>query len=189
MLNTFGFRREWIVLDFEETLRRVRIASTSTTAPIALADAIASATLGVRVAYTTEIVPTPADAIDAFLAKATSSPEELTLVELAVRRAPLAGAPNVTIGLPDDEPVTLAARQLSMWSGTPFANARNIASMKLKMFDKRVRLTVTPHGAGEAVVRYSDHALSSRERELFEEHMRVAHGIHVLPREVVRHAA
>lgn len=189
IVNTFGFRREWIVLDFAADLARVRVASTSSAAPLALADAIAGAALGVAVDYIPEIVPTPADAVDTFLAKATRDPAQLTLVEIAVRRAPLAGAPNVTIGLPDDESVTDAARQLSLWSGTTFATARNLASLKLRMFEKRIRLTLSPHGADHVVVRYADHMLSSRERELFEENMRVAHGIHVLPREVVRHAA
>lgn len=183
--NTFGFEREWIVLDFDEDLRRVRICSLSPDAPLQLANRIASAYFDQKVHYDNEYIVTDGNAIVEFLGSLRREPERLPLVELVVRNSSLPGSPQLRFNARGNRSLAPALRQYSAVFGDPFERLADIESVKVFAFEKRVRLVFEPAGPNQTqyIVRYADQPLNGSDRRGFEQLMSREYGIAVLSTE------
>jgi len=189
--NTFGFSREWIILVFEQGLRRVQVCSVSPSVPPKLASRIATGFFGVPVNYTNEVIETSTETVAAFLRSLLAEPARLPLVELVTKGCGLDGAPQLRISDPGHTSIAPAVLQFARAFDNPLDNLDLVESLKVWFVDKRVKLLFEPvDKAGSAyVVRYADQPLDTRERREFEELMWTDYGIRVLSTEKKHHAA
>lgn len=183
--NTFGFEREWIVLDFDSDLRRVRIGSCSPDAPLQLANRITCTYFGQSVSYANERIASAQDKIAKFLRSLCNTPSRLPLVELVIRNSDLAGAPQLRFNALGNESLAPALSQFSAAFGYPLQRLTDIESIKLLVFKRRVRLIFepVPSDSMQYVVRYTDQSLDDQRRREFERMMVQDYGIAVLPSE------
>ncbi|MCG8419580.1 MAG: hypothetical protein MJE77_16740 [Proteobacteria bacterium] len=183
--NTFGFEREWIILDFEPDLRRVHICSVSPDVPLVLANRIAGAFFGHSVHYQNESMATSAEAISAFLQSLLDVPNKLPLVEMVIQNSGLDGSPQLRLNEPENASLALAVRQFGGAFGNPLEPIEDIESIKVYMFKKRVKMIFERADEdGDAfVVRYADQPLNGNERRTFEQTMEHDYGLSVLSTE------
>jgi hypothetical protein len=182
--NTFGFEREWIILDFEPDLHRVHVCSASPDVPLLLANRIASAFFGRSVAYTNEAIATSADTIAAFLQSLLADVAALPLVELTIQNSSLATAPQLRLNALKNASLAQAIRHFAAAFGSPLHAIRDIESLKVYAFGKRIKMKFEPgKDENEFVVRYADQSLNGKERRAFERRMAQDHGISILSTE------
>lgn len=180
--NTFGYEREWIVLDFARGLKRVQICSVSRDVPVRLANQLASACFGHDVRYENESHETGRKNLSAFLRALAEGDSEARLVELSLRNAGLDGSPQLRFNDPYNESIVPALQQYAAAFGDPLETPEDLESLKIHTLGKRVKMVfepVDPDG-GSFVVRYGDQPLATQERRQFEDWMRRDHGIAVL---------
>lgn len=183
--NTFGWEREWIVLEFEPDLRRVHICSESPDVPLILANRLASSFFGEDVTYENESLVSASDRVLAFVESLLNEPEKLPLVEVVVSNSPLEGAVQLRLNDPDNRSIAPAVNHLVAVLGVnPLRDIPDIESIKVHRFKKRVKVVFeqVPDG-DDLVVRYSDQPLTGKERREFESAMEHDYGLTVLSTE------
>jgi len=180
-----GYRPEWIILDFEEGAKRVRISSISVSVPLEIANRIASEYYGAPCEYENEAETTYGKQIAVSLRKlASAKKEEVRMVELVVRNSPLDGSPKLKITDPDSNCIGDGIAHFEKAVGKLLDSVEEIESVKVSFRKKRVSLIFEAlDGKEKYVVRYSDHRLNANERKLFESYMKDTHEIPVLSTE------
>ena len=180
-----GYRPEWIILDFEEGAKRVRISSISVSVPLEIANRIASEYYGAPCEYENEAEITYAKQIAVSLRTlASAKDEEVRLVELVVRNSPHDGSPKLKITDPDSNCIGDGVAHFEKAVGKLLDSVEEIESVKVSFRKKRVSLIFEPlEEKDKDVVRYSDHRLNANERKLFENYMKDTHEIPVLSTE------
>lgn len=183
--NTFGFEREWIILDVEPDLRRVSICSISPDVPLLIANRIASTFFGKDVEYQNDTIETEADKISTFLHALVGRQGTLPLVELTAKNCGLDGSPQLRLNDQHNESIGPALQQFAAAFGNPLDHLGDIESIKVHAFKKRVKMIFEPvEGDDERfVVRYADQPLNGAQRREFEQMMEQEHGITVLSTE------
>jgi hypothetical protein len=182
-----GRHPEWIMLDFEEGAKRVRISSKHP-AVRRIADRIATAYFGDAREYDNETQPTPVKQIVAFLRQiAPLKAGDLLLVEVALKNSALRGAPKMRISDEDSNSLGPAIAHYEEALGPLLDKVASLESVKVLFKGKRVSLIFDPEIEGDEAydVRYSDQRINRAERELFEKFMRDTHAISVLSTEKV----
>jgi len=187
--NTFGFEREWIILEFEPDLRRVFICSDSPDVPLRLANRVASEFFATSVVYSNEAIVTSEAAVGAFLRSLVDDPEKLPLVELVVKNCGLDGSPQMRLNSQENESIASAVKQFGDTFGDPLAVVEDIESIKVYHFDKRIKMLFEVIGFTGYVVRYADQPLNGGERREFEKLMGDDYHINVLSTEKKQHDA
>ena len=178
---------EWIMLDFEEGAKRVRISSKHP-AVRKIADRVATAYFSDAREYDNETKPTPVKQVVAFLKKlAPVKSGDLVLVEVALTNCALKGAPKMRISDEDSNSLGPAIAHYEEALGPLLDKVAAIESVKVLFKKKRVGLLFDPEVEGDEAydVRYTDQRLNRTERELFENLMRETHAISVLSTEKV----
>ena len=183
--NTFGWEREWIVLEFEPDLRRVHINSVSPDVPLVIANRIASAFLGEDVAYDNESIVTSEEQIEVFLESLTEAPDQLPLVELTVKNCGLRGSPQLRVNNQENRTLAPVIAHFRTAVGSDLlAELEDIESIKVHRFNKRVKILFEATDFNdEFVVRYTDQPLTGTERREFETMMEHDYQITVLSTE------
>lgn len=174
-----GYSPEWIILDFFDEAKRVRIGATSIGIPLELANRIATDHFGAKCEYENESTFTPPALLQTFLkALRYERDDQLTLVEIALLNSPIKSSPKLRMSSHGQASVAPAVKDLEAKYGEVFLQPENIDSVKVLYAKKRVSVILEPEGANY-VVRYSDQRLNGTEREKFENHIRKRHGIKV----------
>jgi len=182
--NKHGFEREWIIFEFEPDLRRVFISSVDPRVPPQLAVKLAFEFFGEEVKYISETVATEEEKILDFLAAIVDDPDELPLVEIAVGNSPLDGAVQLKLSEQDNKSLAPALEQFAAKFEDLLQDVEDIASIKVHMFDKRIKMLFDSEDVHEGyVVRYADQPLNGKERREFEQMMENDHSIVVLSTE------
>lgn len=183
-----GHRREWIVLEFLESARRVNISSISVDVPLEIANRIASEYFGKPCEYENESAFTHPQQIRQFfecLRRGTDN--QLKWVELTMARTPLPGACGMKLSDPESRPIGPAVTRFEKSIGKLVSHLDDIDNIKVLFAGKRVSLQFEKPDEESLrdvfEVRYSDHRLNPRERRAFETHMRSTHEIPVLSTE------
>jgi hypothetical protein len=181
-----GYRAEWIILDFDDGVKRVNISSESPSIPLEIANRIVTEYYGTSCQYDNESEITYAKQIERFLKNLSGKQTgDLLLVELVARNSPLAGSPKIKITDPDSKPIGPAIAHFEKAVGNLLGAVEQLESVKVYFKKKRVSVIFeeVEGQQGEYVVRYSDHRLNGFERKPFEDFMRQAYGIPVLSTE------
>lgn len=188
--NTFGFEREWIVLEFEPDLKRVFICSVSPDTPLVLANRIAGKLFERSVEYANEIISTGEDNIVDFLQKLGTNQNGFPLVEVTVKNSGLDGSPQLRINDQSNDSIAPALSQLGGTFGHPLEVVEDIESIKVYHYKKRIKMIFEKlEGSDEKyVVRYADQPLNGSQRREFEQQIENEHGITVLSTEKKHHA-
>lgn len=183
----FGFRPEWIVLDFRDNGRRVDIASISMSIPLEIANGLAAAYFRGDCEYENEMQVTYRPQIDKFLEVLTRDGcDFLKLVEISVKNSPLDGAPTIKISSEDGESIAESVRHFEKSVGRIIDDVDMIKSIKGLYSGKRVKLLFqrVPDVKDGYDVRYTDNVLNARERRTIEAKLREEpHGLRVLSTE------
>lgn len=178
---------EWIMFDFEEGAKRVRISSKHP-AVRKIADRIASAHFGDAREYDNETKPTPVKQVIKFLRTiAPVKSGDLVLVEVALKKCALKGAPKMRISDEDSNSLGPAIAHYEEALGPLLDKVADIESVKVLFKKKRVGLLFDAEveGAEAYDVRYTDQRLNGSERGPFETLMKDTHEITVLSTEKV----
>lgn len=181
-----GFHPEWIVLDFEEGGKRVKISSRSDSVPLEMADRIATEYFGKSCKYDNETTVTYKAQIERFLGDVAQQPRgPLVLVEMVSRNSPLSGSPKVKISDDTSNSIGPALADFARAHGEPLGQVADLDSVKVRYRRKRISLIFeTLNGKDDEYdVRYTDHRLNGFERTPFEDYMRDAHGLEILSTE------
>jgi len=187
--NTFGFAPEWMVLEFEPDLHRVRVSSQSTDVPATLANQIATAFFGVPSEYENESIYTHADKLKGFLSTLIRDPDTLPLVELVSVSTRLLQAPVLRLSDRLNRSLAPTVRHFASAFGNPLDDVEGIRYLKVLWLQHRVKLVFEEGRTHNTfVVRYLDQPLGGDERREFERMMRDRYAITVLSTEK-RHAA
>jgi hypothetical protein len=179
-----GYRPEWIMLEFCDSAKQVRIASSSNGASLEIANQIASGYYGAPCEYENEHLVTYRQQLYLFLRRLQAEEDsELRLVELNVSNSPFDGAPEVRIR--DPRSVGPAIGHIEHTVGPMLADVDQVTSIKALFRGKRVTLHFRriEQADDEFAVRFSDQRLSPSERRDFEEHLKVTYAIAALPTE------
>ncbi len=152
-----GHDEELIVLQFMDDGRRVRASGRTATLPRALADAIASAWFEAPCAYVDDLTPAEPASLDRMLAALLMNQVEgLRLVELAVRAAPLPGAPELVLRTHDpDGDITAAVFEFEAKVGPLLDRLDDVLHLKLCFQGKPVEVDF-PRVAGRPIPRFAD---------------------------------
>jgi hypothetical protein len=187
--NTFGFEREWIVLEFEPDMRRVYICSISPDIPLVLANRIACKYFGQSVEYVNEIIDTREDDIVEFLRELGMNHNGFPLVEATVKNSGLDGSPQLRINDQSNESIASALGQFGSAFGHPLEVVEDIESIKVYHYKKRIKMIFEKikNNDDRYVVRYADQPLNGKQRREFEQSMENEHGIKVLSTEKKHH--
>lgn len=168
-----GYKPEWIILDFEESAKRVNISSDSVSIPLEIANRIASGYFGKTCEYANEREVTFAKQVEYFLSRIRDAKDgDLLLVEVVAANSPLEGAPKLKISDPGSCSIGSAIGHFEKVVGKLLTEIVHIESVKVLFHAKRVSLIFDKEGDQEFVVRYSDHRLNARERREFEKLMK-----------------
>lgn len=180
--NTFGFKREWIVMEFDTNMRRLNLSSKSAKEPVALANRIASTVLGEETSYVKARDVSDPARVDLFLRELVESPSAPPIVELTSDECGLEGAPEIRLRSRDGTSLSSAIAHFTSACSNPLEPVRRIKSLKILMFGKRVQLSfeVTPSGP---IVRYVDRPLTVSQRRDFERIMSEEYGLKVVSTE------
>jgi hypothetical protein len=181
-----GYRPEWIILDFEENAKRVRISSVSVNAPLEIANRIASGYFGKSCEYKNETEITYAKQIERFLKQIVNGGSiDLPLVEILIANSPLKGSHKIKITSPQSKSIGDGIDHFETAVGSILSEIENIESTKVYYCKKRVSLIFekVEGTKDEYVVRYADHKLNASERGQFETNMREVYGIPILSTE------
>jgi hypothetical protein len=181
-----GYRPEWIILDFDEGAKRVSISSISIIVPLEIANCIASEYYANSCEYDNESEITYTKQIEQFLKKlAGKETSDLLLVELVAANCPLDGSPKIKITDPDSNTIGPGIAHFEKAVGNVLGEIGRLESVKVLFRKKRVSLIFEQVNAkeGEYVVRYSDHRLNAKERDIFTKYVKEEYGITVLSTE------
>jgi hypothetical protein len=181
-----GYDPEWIILDFEEGAKRVKISSRSDAVPLEMADCVATEYFRKPCRYDNESTITYAAQIERFLDDvAPRSRGTLVLVEMAVRNSPLKGAPKLKVSDETSNSIGPALADFARALGEPLHRVEHLDSVKVHYRHKRISLIFEKLDGkdGEYDVRYTDHRLNGFERTPFEDYMRDEHGLEILSTE------
>jgi hypothetical protein len=183
--NIYGFEREWIILEVEPDLHRVHISSDSPDVPLEIANALGTRVFGRKVTYDNEAIETDEPQILAFLERLLAEPRVLPMVEFVARNSPLPGAPKLRLASPTSDSLAPAVAAVREKLGDVLATARDVESIKVYCFEKRVRVIFESLGQERPafVVRYADQCLNNRERRRFERTLRERYTLTVLSTE------
>lgn len=175
-----GYKPEWIILDFAQDGKRVRIASRSSFVPLRIANRVAAACFAKDCEYVNDSDATARKTVEKFMAHLrTDTKGPLILVELVANTTPLKGSPAVRISHPDSRHVGEALDHFEQKVGK--VPLDHIDSVKTLFRKKRVTL-IFDRAEDEADafdVRYSDHRLNAVERVEFVTLLRETHSIPV----------
>lgn len=181
-----GYKSEWIILDFEDGAKRVKISSVSVSVPLEIANRIASAYFGEECEYENESEITYAKQIQRFLGDIRDElVGPLMLVEVIAGNSPLEGSPKIKITDPGSGSIGQALTHFEGTIGKFMADIDCLESVKVLFQKKRVSLIFekVEGTTDEYVVRYSDSRLNGMQRPEFEQYMRDTHGIVILSTE------
>jgi len=183
--NTFGFEREWIVLEFEPDLKRVYICSVSPDIPLVLANRIAGKLFERSVEYVNEVISTDEGDIVGFLQQLGTNENGFPLVEVTVKNSGLDGSPQLRINDQSNDSIAPALGQLGGTFGHPLEVVEDIESIKVYHYKKRIKMIFEKlEGSDDKyVVRYADQPLNGTQRREFEQEMENEHGITILSTE------
>jgi hypothetical protein len=183
--NTFGFEREWIVLEFEPDMKRVLICSVSPDAPLNLANWIAGNIFHQNVEYVNESISINKDHITDFLTKLSDSSSTLPLVEVTAKNSGMEGSPQIRLNNPTNSTIAPALQQFSATYGNTFDDLEYIESIKVFAFHKRIKMLFErlTDATDVFVVRYADQPLNSKQRREFEAMINADFGITLLSTE------
>jgi len=179
-----GYRPEWIILDFEDGAKRVKISSMSVSVPLEIANRLATGYYGRECEYENESDVTYSKQLERLLRTLKDGKDSvLTLVEIMVANSPLEGSPKIKIT--DQSSICNAVGHFEKAVGSILDEIEHIESIKVCFHKKRVPLILEKidEDGDIYIVRYGDNALNHPERHLFEKHMRDTHGITVLSTE------
>ena len=179
-----GHNEELIMLQFLDEGRRVRLAAVTARLPRQLADAIATAWLGEHCQYVEDLSPAhPAAVRRMVTALLGREVDQVRLVELAVRNAPLAGAPELVLRAPDgDRDIAEAVGQFEATAGPLLDRLDDVLYVKVAYGDRRVVLDFLGKG-GAPVVRFSDGRMPKRDAQAFRKLVATQFGVPVHPGE------
>lgn len=179
-----GFHPEWIILDFSDDAKRVRISSSSPSVPLEIANSLASGFFQAECEYENESEEVFGNQIHRLLTLLMEeNTDQLAFVEILIPRSPLDGSSKISLS--DPVSICKAVSHFQLAVGDILTDLHNIKSIKVLFKDKRVSLIFEPakDSNDQFVVRYSDSRLNARERTMFEELMRSDYGIPVLSTE------
>ncbi|GAB0057952.1 hypothetical protein SIID45300_02286 [Candidatus Magnetaquicoccaceae bacterium FCR-1] len=177
-----GFQPEWIILDFSQNARRVRISSASPTVPLEIANCLAGAYFGTACEYANEYEEVHGAQLRRLLKLlATGQADALEFVEITLKASPLDGASKLVLS--DDRSIRQAVNHFSQAIGDILTEIANIRGIKVLYRGKRVGLVFDAASDDRFVVRYTDQRLNTKERASFEQLMRDDHGITILSTE------
>lgn len=189
--NTFGFEREWIVLEFEPDLNRVYICSVSPDIPLEFANLFASKLFSKNVEYTNELLSTDEEKITDFLLELKMQRTDFPLVEVTFKNSGLDGSPQLRINDQRNKSIAPALGQFGATYGDPLEMVEDIESIKIYHYKKRVKMIFEKvEGSNrQYVVRYTDQPLYGEQRRAFEQEMEKVYGIKILSTEKKHNAA
>lgn len=173
-----GYKPEWIILDFADDGKRVRIASRTSFVPLHIANRIAAACFEKDCDYINDSDATPRKTLEKLMAHLRSDTKgPLTLVELVANTTPLKGSPAVRISHPDSRHIGESVDHFEQKVGK--LSLDHIDSVKSLFRKKRVTLIFdrAEDDTDAFDVRYSDHRLNAVERVEFVTLLRETHGI------------
>ena len=154
---THGHDEESIVLHFLDDVRRVRVSAQTADLPRQLADAIATAWFGQTCTFVEDLAPTEPACLRRLVAALVSRRvRDLRLVELAVRNAPLQGAPDLIVRTRDEgADIADAVAHFERTMGPLFERLHDILLLRVVFEDRRVDLDLEAIN-GRSAVRFSD---------------------------------
>ena len=165
-----GHDEELIVLHFSDQGRRVRVSAKTAELPRQIAEAIAGGWFEEPCSYQDDLAPAePASLQRMVAALVTRQVAGLRLVELAVRSAPLAGAPELVIRAPSsDGDITAAIHDFEQRVGPVLDRLEDVLHLKV-MFDGRRVEVDFPSVGGRPIARFADGRLDRHAAEAFRE--------------------
>lgn len=163
-----GHDEEVMVLHFIDGGARVRVSAQTSGLPRRLAEAIVSAWTGTRCAYVDDLVPAEPASLQRMLAALLSRQvDELRLVELAVREAPLDGAPELILRTSTPEgDITGAIAHFERQVGPLLDRLADIVHLRVVFRGRRVEVCF-PVVGGRPVARFADGRLDRHAAEAF----------------------
>lgn len=183
-----GFTADQIVLHFRDEAARLNVASHNNAASYDIANCIATAFYGRPCEYENISEETYPAQITLFLERIRAiEGKDFRLVELAIRNAPLTGAPDMSISNGDNLSIGPALGEFEQAFRWSINDLDRIPRFKILFCDKRLSMEIEPieDTATEKryVLRYRDQTLSLGERQIFETRMEQEHGIKVVSTE------
>lgn len=173
-----GYRPEWIMLEFIDSAKRVRIASASNSPPVEIANRIATAYYGEPSEYENEHLVTYGQQLILFLRQLQAGQDiELQLVELVLTNSPLDGSPKVTLSHPQS--IGAAISHFEQAIGPVLADSEQVAGITARFHDEPVTFSFEriEKSEDQFVVSCSDQRLTPSERRELEEHLKVTYAI------------
>lgn len=173
-----GHDEELIVLHFIEEGRRVRISGRTSELPRRLAQGIASAWFATSVTYCDDLVPAhPASLrrlVDALL---TGTVTDVRLAEVAIRNAPVIGAPLLIVRAPGPHcDVARSVADLEGRLGPLIERVADIEYLKVE-FNRRIIEIDFPLVGDQPLVRFADGRLDRHAAERFRLFVEQAFGL------------
>lgn len=163
-----GHDEELIVLHFTDHGRRVRVSAKTSELPRHLAEAIASAWFQEECSYVDDLAPAePASLRRMVRALVTRQVESLRLVEIAVRSAPLAGAPELVMRAASlDDDIAAAIDDFEERVGPLLDRLDDVVHLKVMFGGRRIEVDF-PHVGGRPIARFADGRLDRHAAEAF----------------------
>lgn len=163
-----GHDEELIVLHFADHGRRVRVSAKTSELPRHLAEAIATAWFEEECSYVDDLAPAePASLRRMVEALVTRQVDGLRLVELAVRSAPLKGAPELILRASSlDGDIAEAVHDFEERVGPLLDRLDDVVHLKVVFGGRRIEVDF-PHVGGRPVARFADGRLDRHAAEAF----------------------
>lgn len=163
-----GHDEELIFLQFLDRGRRLRLVSATPALPRRLADALASAWFGRPCRYVEDLLSAHPAAVRRLVSAAVRGRAQgLRLIEVVVRRAPLAGQPGLSLRAQQaDHDIAPALAQFEAHIGPVVSDPDRMQLLRLAFGDREVVVAYPGDGAPPSV-RFSDRRLPLRDAEAF----------------------
>ena len=175
-----GYHPEWIILEFAESAKQVRIASASNGPPLEIANRIATAYYGKPCEYEIENLVTYRQQLCLFLRRLQAGQDpELRLIELERLNSPLVGSPYVIIGHAQSIGAAIGHFEYAIGPLLADADVEQVAGITTVFRGKQVTFSFerAEPATNHFVVRCSDQRLTPSERHELEEHLKVTYAI------------
>lgn len=170
--------REWFVLDFAPTLRRVYISSWSRDAAVTIANHIASGLLGRDVRYQSRIIVTPLERAISFVRNLMDCPFKLPMIEAVISKSGLIDHSTVTLQKPPDVTVCRDLALFESFQGCVIGDPWRLDSIKFIAMKRPVQVTFEQqNNGGNIVVRYDDDLLFGTEKRDLEHMLEKEYGV------------